>query len=372
LVSETGNAFYSCIQRSGMTDNYYSQQIHGPFETYDLGDFDLEAGGKIRELKLAYAAFGTLSAKKDNAILFPTWYSGSTKILEQAYIGAGRALDPGKYFIILVNQIGNGLSSSPHNTPFPFNAAKFPEIRIGDDVRAQHRLVTEKFGIEKLALVLGGSMGAQQTYEWAVRFPDAVSRAAPIAGAARVTPHNRLVVETFIEAITSDPAWDGGWYDRAGAVHRGLRRHARLFAASGFTPDLFNQEAYRSLGFTSAEDFVTGFVENHFLPQDPNNLIALASKWIGNDVSRLSYGNLEAALAQITAKVFVIAIEDDGFFPLLDIAAQQKLIPGSALKTVSSIWGHLALFGIDPHYNEVVDGYLRELLEVYDFRRAAP
>jgi homoserine O-acetyltransferase len=77
-----------------VTETYYSQELHSPYETVDLGDFDLELGGKIRNLKLAYATFGKLSPEKDNAILFPTWYSGTTKILEQAYIGAGRALDP--------------------------------------------------------------------------------------------------------------------------------------------------------------------------------------------------------------------------------------------------------------------------------------
>lgn len=345
-----------------LADAYYSQEIHGPYETFSLGDFDLEDGGKIRNLTLAYATFGTLSPKKDNAILFPSWYSGTNKILELAYIGEGRALDPSRYFIILVNQIGNGLSSSPHNTPAPFNAAAFPRVQIGDDVRAQHRLVTQKFGIENLELVAGGSMGAQQTYEWAVRFPDAVKRAAPIAGLAKGTAHNRLLVETFIEAIASDPAWDSGWYADRSAVHRGLRRHARLFAASGFSPELFNAAGWRGLGFTTADDFVRGFVENHFLPQDPNNLILLASKWRDADVSRNTGGDLEAALARISAKTFVIAIENDGFFPLQDIAAEQKLIPKSALKTVSSPWGHLALFGVDAAYNERVDAYLKELL----------
>jgi homoserine O-acetyltransferase/O-succinyltransferase len=93
---------------------------------------------------------------------------------------------------------------------------------------------------------------------------------------------------------------------------------------------------------------VTGFVENHFLPQDPNNLLLLASKWKDNDVSRIAGGSLEAALSRITAKLFVIAIEEDAFFPLSDVKAEQKLIPNSELKTLSSAWGHLALFGTDP------------------------
>jgi homoserine O-acetyltransferase len=345
-----------------VANSYYSQEIHGPFEIFDLGDFDLEEGGKIRNLQIAYATFGTLSPGKDNAILFPTWYSGTSKILELAYVGAGHALDPSRYFIILVNQIGNGLSSAPSSAAVPFNAARFPKVHIGDDVRAQRQFLQQKFGIEKLELVLGGSMGAQQTYEWAVRFPDAVKRAAPIAGTARGTAHNRLLVETFIDALTSDPAFDGGWYEHADKVHRGLRRHARVFAASGFTPVLFNAVVWRKLGFSSVDDFVTGFVENHFLPQDPNNLLLLLNKWHDGDASR-PYGNdLAAALARIKAKTFVIAIDEDGFFPLTDIALEQKLIPGSELKRISSDWGHLALFGTDPAYNTAVDNYLRELL----------
>ena len=96
-----------------MSHSFYSQDIHGPFETYDLGDFELEEGGTIRGLKLAYATFGALSPNKDNAILFPTWYSGTNKILEQAYVGPGRALDPSKYFIILITRSATGFRVRP-------------------------------------------------------------------------------------------------------------------------------------------------------------------------------------------------------------------------------------------------------------------
>ena len=134
-------------------NSYYSQDVHGPYELYDVGNLELEEGGTIRPCKLAYATFGKLNAAKDNAILIPTWYSGTSKIMEQVYIGQGRALDPDKYFIIVVNQIGNGLSTSPHNTPAPGGMANFPKVRIGDDVRAQHKFLTEKFDIKSLALV---------------------------------------------------------------------------------------------------------------------------------------------------------------------------------------------------------------------------
>jgi len=342
--------------------SYYSQAFHGPFETFDLGHIDLESGYRLRGAKIAYRTIGSLSAAKDNAILFPTWYSGTSGIIEQAYVGSGRALDPGKYFIIIANQIGNGLSSSPSNTAAPFGAAGFPSISISDDVNAQHALLTRHFGISQLQLVLGGSMGAQQTYEWAVRYPDFIKRAAPIAGTARATAHNKLLVQTFIDAITSDPNWNSGSYAQSSSVHQGLRRHARAFAASGFTPKLYATEGWRGIGFTSSDDFVTAFVEAHFAPQDANNLLVMLRKWQNGDVSRNTGGCLKTALSKITARVSVLAIEEDHFFPLADIEAEQQMIASCELKKISSPWGHLALFGTDPAYNLAIDTHLSALL----------
>ena len=201
---------------------------------YDIGSLELEEGGTIRNCQLAYATFGTLNATKDNAILLPTWYSGTNKIIEQVFIGSGRALDPNRYFIIIVNQIGGGLSTSPHNTPAPAGMGNFPRVRIGDDVRAQHKLITEKFG---LALVVGGSMGAQQTYEWAVRYPDMVERAAPIAGTAKNTIHDFLFTETLVDAITSDPGFNKGFYTSPADVREGLLRHAKIWAVMGWSTE---------------------------------------------------------------------------------------------------------------------------------------
>src|ERR1700760_1009403 len=144
-------------------NDYYSQDVHGPYELHNIGDLVLEDGGTIRNCTLAYATYGALNTARDNAILVPTWYSGTHKIIEQVYIGAGRALDPEQYCIIVVNQIGSGLSSSPHNTPLPAGMANFPKVRISDDVRAQRVLLDQKFNLASLALVVGGSMGAQQT-----------------------------------------------------------------------------------------------------------------------------------------------------------------------------------------------------------------
>jgi homoserine O-acetyltransferase len=189
---------------SGTENEYYSQEIHGPFEYFSMDEFELEEGETLRGCEIAYTTFGELSETKDNAVLFPHMYSGTSKDMEM-YVGEDLALDPEEYFVILPNQLGNGLSTSPHNTPPPFGQADFPDVRIADDVRAQHRLVTEEFGIEELQLVLGWSMGAQQTYEWAVRYPEMVKRAAPIGGTAKNPVLSGLLVDALSAAIESDP-----------------------------------------------------------------------------------------------------------------------------------------------------------------------
>ena len=88
-----------------ISNPFYSQDVHGPYELYELGDFALEDGGTIRGCRLAYSTFGSLNAAKDNAILITTWYSGTNKIMEQVYVGQGRAIDPSKYFVVLWMEI---------------------------------------------------------------------------------------------------------------------------------------------------------------------------------------------------------------------------------------------------------------------------
>ncbi len=340
---------------------YYNQANHGPFEAFDLGDFALAEGTTLRACQLAYATHGTLNAAKDNAILVTCWWSGTSKIMEQVYVAEGRALDPSKYFIIIVNQLGGGISTSANNTAAPGGAARFPHVRISDDVRAQHRFLTEKFGITQLALVFGGSMGAQQTYEWAVRYPDMVKRAAPLAGTAKVTDHSLLFGDTLAEAIRSDPGWAGGWYASEAEVHFGLRRVAALMAVTAMAPAFFNTEMWRGMGFSSARDFRTNFLEGYFLPMDPNVLLTTLWKWQHADVTH-GRGSLADVLGGIKAGVMVLPISSDRMFPPSDCAREQAMIPGSEMRVIESKSGHLGLFALDPDYSEQIDRALKDLL----------
>ena len=118
-----------------------------------------------------------------------------------------------------------------------------------------------------------------QTYEWAVRYPSMVKRAAPFAANARTPVHNTLLIDVHEALLKSDPAWNNGFYAEPHAVHLGLRRHALAFALMGMCPAFYREEAWRGAGFASLDDFKRGFLEAYFLPMDPNNLLCQARKW---------------------------------------------------------------------------------------------
>ncbi|MGW0038136.1 alpha/beta fold hydrolase [Gordonia sp. NPDC003376] len=346
---------------------FYTPEFQGEYELISIGELHLEEGEIIPDCELAVATFGDLNAAKDNAILIPTWFSGTHVTWRDVYIGPDHALNPDKYFIIVVNQIGSGLSTSPHNADganAAISMSKFPRVRIGDNVIAQERLLREHYGIETLALVVGGSMGAQQTYEWAVRFPDKVRRAAPIAGTAQNTPDDYLIAQVIREQLMSDPGWSNGEYSTNAEVLDGLTRMSHIWAIKGFSTEFWKQEVYRALEFQSKEQFLADFLDPVFTAMDPNDLLTQSWAWQHGDVARHTGGDLGAALGRITAKTFVMPINEDQLFPVRDCAPEQELIPGSELRVIDDVLGHLGLFGIAPTYMQQVDQHLGDLLAI--------
>ena len=344
-------------------NEHYDEGVQGETKKFNLGDFPLQQGATLRGAWISYRTHGTLNAAKDNAILFPHMYSGSHKDME-FYLQSGWACDPENYFIILPGQFGNGVSSSPSNTLPPYNMGAFPNVQIEDDVIAQHQLVTEEFGITELQLVTGWSMGAQQTYEWAIRFPDMVKRAAPIAGTAKCTPHDQIFIEAHMEQIKSDPNFNNGFYTEPHSCHVGLRRHAQVWGVMGCCTEFYKTEAWRQYGFSSTNDFVQGYYANWFLPMDPNNLLTMAWKWQHGDSSRNTNGDLAAALGRIKAKTFVIPFEQDMFFPLGDTEHEQQMIANSELRVIPSLWGHFTMLSMDQTDHKKIDDALKELLAI--------
>jgi len=333
------------------------------YEVFDLGDVQLQMGATLRDAKLAYKTYGNLNEDQTNAIVYPTWYSGQHPDNEWL-IGEGMALDPARYFIIVPNMLGNGLSSSPSNTPPPYDRARFPKITVLDNVSVQHRLVTEKFGIERLALVTGWSMGAGQTYQWAVSYPDMVPRILPFCGSARTSEHNIVFLEGVKAALTADAAWNGGWYDTE--PDAGLRAVGRVYAGWGFSQAFYWERLYTRppLGYSSLEDFLVAFWEGFFLVKDANNLLTMLWTWQNGDIGRTPGfdGDYEKALAAISAKAIVMPAEKDLYFPPEDEEYAVGHMPNAQLRVIPGVWGHFAGAGLNPVDTRFIDDALKELL----------
>jgi len=333
------------------------------YEIFELGDFTFQRGATLRGAKLAYKTFGELNAAKDNMIVYPTWYSGQHYDNEWL-VGEGMALDPDKYFIVIPNMFGNGLSSSPSNTPEPYNASRFPLVTAYDNVRAQHKLVTEKFGITKLPLVTGWSMGALQTFHWAAMYPDMVERIAPFCGSAKCSRHNFVFLEGVKAALTADAAFNNGWYEKK--PEKGLRAAARVYAGWGFSQSFYREQIdINTLGYSSLEDFLVGFWEGFFLPKDANNLLTMLWTWQNGDISdnEIYKGDFKKALSAIKAKAYVMPGRTDLYFPPEDSEFEVANMPNAQLIPFESIWGHFAGGpGTSTEDVKFLDGKLKELL----------
>ena len=174
----------------------------GDLQFFDLGDFKLENGQSIQGARLGYRTNGALSSDKSNAILWPTWFGGKTENLAQ-YLGPDRWVDTSKYFVITVDALGNGVSTSPSNSRGQ-RGEKFPQFSIRDMVAAEYRLAKEKFGIERLYGVIGISMGGMQAFQWVTQYPEAMVKAIPIVGSPRLSNSDLLLWNAELLAIETE------------------------------------------------------------------------------------------------------------------------------------------------------------------------
>ena len=331
-------------------------------EIFEAGDVTLQSGITLPDVRVAYHTHGHLNAARDNAIVYPTHYSGTHDSNAWA-IGPGMALDPETYFIIIPNMLGNGLSSSPSNTPAPHDGPRFPLVTVRDNVMLQHRLVTEVFGITTLKLVTGHSMGAQQSFQWGALFPAMVQRIAPFCGSARTSRHNWLFLEGCKSALLADGDFAGGDYTTP--PRRGIRAFARVYAGWAWSQTFFRQRLdSERLGLPSLEAFLTHAWEPSFLAHDANNLLAMLATWQAADISNDARfdGDFAKALAAITARAIVMPCRTDLYFPPEDSEIEVAQMPDAELRVIPSVWGHMAGGGINPEDAMFIDAALRDVL----------
>jgi len=327
---------------------------------FEAADFTLQSGERLPAAKLVYRTLGTLSPARDNAVLIPSWYSGTDREAELCMVGADRAIDPGRHFIVFTNLLSGGVSSSPSNTPAPFEAGRFPRVTLHDNVRLQHMLLTERLGIEHLRLIAGWSMGGCQAYQWGAQYPGMMDAIAPLCCSARTGHFNKIFLLSLRRALELDPAFEDGFYTRPPV--RGLRAFATIYAGWGFSEPFYRTEAFRQFGASTAAEFSARFWEPGFLHLDANDLLALLRTWEDGDISAgATYGDdLGRALGAIKARAIVMPGEYDSYFPPVDSRAEVACMPNAECRPIPSIWGHMTLW--NPADRPFIDAALRELL----------
>ncbi len=305
-----------------------------PLQFADLGDFKLHSGAVIRGLRIGYRTLGSLDASRTNAILWPTWLGGRTENL-LPLVGPGNVADTGKYFVILVESIGNGISSSPSNSKLQ-PLAKFPEFSIRDMVESEYRLATSILHLSHLHAVMGISMGGMQTFAWAAVHPDFMDVAIAMAGSPQSTSYDKLLWTAEIDAIELDPAWNHGNPRRP--LGRGLAVSAEIDSMNVTSP------AYRVTQTNPNEfsAFVAGLkAGSRGDAGSAWNQIRQRQAIVSLDLPGELGLSLEQIAKQIHAKMLVIVSPEDHMVnpaPALQVASDL----GAPVLELNSSCGHLS------------------------------
>ena len=213
-------------------DVWLSATHDGVFHEAELGECLLENGEVIEACRLNFRTYGRLAPDLGNIVLMPTWLNGSAKALASSnYLGPDGIVDTDDYFVIAVNALGNGISSSPSNSA----QQPFPAFTIRDQVSLQHRLLAEHLDIEHLHAVVGASMGGYQTYEWLMMYPDFATHFVTIEGTPWYTFYDRVKGRAWQEVLALPE-------DSPEAIQRKAHLLALIDGMVFWTPEYLNRE----------------------------------------------------------------------------------------------------------------------------------
>jgi len=311
-----------------------------------IGDFKLESGKVISDCVIGYRVYGKLNGDKTNAILFPTWYGGTTQSIE--FITPWHAIDTTRYCLITVDALGDGVSSSPSNSSKQHGPA-FPAFTIRDMVESQHVFVTQNLGITHLAAIMGASLGGIQTFQWAVSYPGFATHIIPIIGSPKPSAYDLMLYSLDARIIEADSAFNHGNY----TVNPQIIPAAMLVQMSSLTPSYWvkNMNDQKVAAWLKSLETAKNF--------DWNNALYQIHAVIGQDISRPFGGSMQEAANHIKAKVLIIVSAQDHLVnpePAIEIS---KLLP-SKLVVLDNDKGHLAVSFDDPQMHKAIVDELAE------------
>lgn len=339
---------YAALVASAASGQAQQRPADGQQQFADLGVCNLSSGQQISGCRLGYRTWGRLNADRSNAVLFPTWFSGNSESVGKIAAGANLLADPAKYFVVVIDAFGDGVSSSPSNsTAQP--GVMFPAFTTRDMVNAQYRLATETLGLKHLHAVMGISMGGMQTFEWMVNYPDFMDEAIPIVGSPKLNSYDLLLWQEEEDALKSDPEWQNGHYVQhppmglVEAIHD-MHLATPAYFARTVPPEKFaaDYESYYATGI---------------LPFDANDWLYQLEAMIHHDAAHGA--SIDEAAKRVKARVLVVSSAQDHMVnpqPALDFA---RMI-GARTIVLQGDCGHIATnceaSTLDPQVRAFLDG----------------
>jgi homoserine O-acetyltransferase/O-succinyltransferase len=312
--------------------------IDQPHRSLPLGDFRLENGEVILDFSLSYVVHGEMRTDGSNVILCLTPI-GSIHHKYDFLIGPGKGLDTDRFCVIVVDAIGNGLTTSP-STSFRQAAESFPRFTIRDMVESQRALL-DHLGVRKAHAAFGASMGGMQVLQWAVSYPDRLDRAVALVPMARTTPWSACINEASRRALMADPEWltesaRNGWHAWVAIMQVLAGRTPEAMATECSSP----ADAIRAIADRALQREATGFRAIDWVYQ--------TYAYDAHDVAgtRDFCGDLAAALASVRARTLIVGAPGDLYNPTSAAEEAALFIPGATFVKIPSIYGHHAANGV--------------------------
>ncbi len=282
--------------------NVFSQTVIDKKQQFaSIGNFLLENGQQINDCKIGFRTFGKLNANRSNAVIYPTGGGGTTYMME-LFFGAGLDVDTTRVYLILIDALGNGVSSSPSNSSSQPKTL-FPAFTIKDMVNTQHKMLVENLNIHHLAAVVGGSMGGCQALQWAVSYLDFMDKVVSIEGTPKFSAYDLLWTNAYIDAVKNDTAYRGGNYNVNPVVPLSVQITHLIITSPANLNTRVQPDSFSSWLTAST-------VKNPFTV-DCNNMLWQIRACAAQDISSVAGGSMEKTAKMIKAKMLIIANKQD-------------------------------------------------------------
>jgi len=295
-------------------------------------------------LDIAYHTYGTINAAKDNVIWVCHALTANSDALDwwNGLVGEGRIFDPKNHFIICANMLGSCYGSTNPNSTNPSTGKAygqdFPVITVRDMVHS-HQILQQHLGIERIRLLLGGSMGGQQALEWAIMSPNLFDRVAIFAANAKHSAWGIAFNESQRMALEADSTL---YTDTPNAGQKGLEA-ARAIAILSYR----HYDTYQSTQTDTdgrIDDFRASSYQRYqglklWKRFDPKSYLVLGKAMDNHNVGR-GRGGLKKALQQVMSPTLVVGIQSDVLFPIAEQKFMAKHIPDAQFEAIDSLYGH--------------------------------